>query len=81
MIHICMSAAGGGAIRCRFTYALYLLIACRAYHKLESLGPDDDDTAVSQELMELLGPDKVQFLQLVHQLIIAEEVMHVKQHV
>jgi hypothetical protein len=31
--------------------------------------------------MELLGPDKVQFLQLVHQLIIAEEVMHVKQHV
>jgi hypothetical protein len=43
------------------------------YSRLESLAPDDDELQVSQEFVRLLGEGKLQYLELVHQLIMGEE--------
>lgn len=48
---------------------------------MESLAPGDDREAVSGQLLGLLGPDKLGYLSLVHQLIVAEERIHVEQMV
>jgi hypothetical protein len=55
--------------------------ACSVYHRLESLGPADAEEQVSSEFLALLGADKLRYLQLVHQLIVAEERIHVEQMV
>ena len=63
--------------------------ACRVYRRLDALssepapGPGGDDGAggaaagagAAEELMELLGPGRIGYLQLVHQLIVCEEAM------
>lgn len=49
------------------------LLWCRVYSRLESLSPDDDELQVSQEFVRLLGEGKLQYLELVHQLIMGEE--------
>jgi hypothetical protein len=51
------------------------------YHRLEWLGPADDEDQVSSEFLALLGADKLRYLQLVHQLIVAEERIHAEQMV
>jgi hypothetical protein len=43
------------------------------YSRLESLSPEDDELQVSQEFVRLLGEGKLQYLELVHQLIMGEE--------
>ncbi len=43
------------------------------YRRLESLSLDDDEQEVSAEFLAVLGPDKLPYLQLVHQLIVVEE--------
>jgi hypothetical protein len=48
---------------------------CRVYHRLESLTEADDEEIVSQAFLGLLGRERLQFLQLVHQLIVAEELL------
>jgi hypothetical protein len=51
------------------------------YHRLESLSAADEEEQVSAEFLALLGPAKLRYLQLVHQLIVAEERIHVEQMV
>ena len=48
---------------------------CRVYHRLESLSSDADEVRVAQELAATLGEDKMCFLQLIHQLIVCEELL------
>eukprot|EP00798_Chlamydomonas_sp_ICE-L_P019018 gene19018-25610_t len=45
------------------------------YRRLESLSMDDDEGEVSKEFLRVLGADKLEYLQLVHQLIVTEEQM------
>lgn len=56
-----------------------LLVRCRVYHRLESLTPEDDEAEVSKEFLDILGQQRLAYLQLVHQLIICEETMHAQQ--
>lgn len=51
---------------------------CRVYHRLESLSGQDNEEQVSQEFLLLLGSQKLAYVQLVNQLIIAEETMHMQ---
>ena len=53
----------------------------RVYRRLESIPTthDEEEEKVAAELAELLGPDRMPFLQLVHQLIVSEEVMQAEQ--
>eukprot|EP00879_Flechtneria_rotunda_P030776 GHRR01033454.1.p2 GENE.GHRR01033454.1~~GHRR01033454.1.p2 ORF type:complete len:154 (+),score=61.26 GHRR01033454.1:571-1032(+) len=51
----------------------------RVYHRLESLAAEDEEEEVNKEFLQLLGAAKLQYLQLVHQLIVAEECMHAQQ--
>ncbi|KAK9809093.1 hypothetical protein WJX72_009300 [[Myrmecia] bisecta] len=48
----------------------------KVYRKIESLSQDEDEAAVAAQLLGLLGADKMPYLQLVHQLIICEELAH-----
>ncbi len=48
---------------------------CRVYHRLESLSSDADEVQVAHDLAEMLGEDKMCYLQLVHQLIVCEELL------
>ncbi len=52
---------------------------CRVYRRMESLSttPDseEDEQRMAAELAALLGPAKMPCLQLVHQLIVSEELM------
>ncbi|PNW87779.1 hypothetical protein CHLRE_01g001800v5 [Chlamydomonas reinhardtii] len=50
----------------------------KVYRRLESLSIDDDEGQVSAEFLAVLGPDKLPYLQLVHQLIVCEENMHME---
>ena len=53
----------------------------RVYRRLESIPTthDEEEEEVAAELAELLGPERMPFLQLVHQLIVSEEVMQAEQ--
>ncbi len=42
------------------------------YRRLESLSVEDDEEEVSREFLEALGPEKLPYLQLIHQLIVCE---------
>lgn len=64
------------ALRCFLEERLGTDPFLRVYRRLESLTQDDDDEAVSREFVSALGPEKLAYLQLVHQLIICEENMH-----
>ena len=46
------------------------------YRRLESLCADDDEAAVTAEIVAALGAPRLPYLQLVHQLIVCEENMH-----
>ncbi len=60
----------------RWRLCAHPALAChRVYHRLESLSTTDDEVAVSREFLDILGRDKLPWLQLVHQLIIVEENM------
>ncbi|KAG2486399.1 hypothetical protein HYH03_014976 [Edaphochlamys debaryana] len=48
----------------------------KVYRRLESLTLEDDEGAVSAEFLAVLGPERLPYLQLVHQLIVCEENMH-----
>ena len=54
---------------------------CRVYKRLESIPTvhDEQEEKMAAELAELLGPEKMPWLQLVHQLIVSEEVMQAEQ--
>lgn len=54
---------------------------CRVYRRLESIptSHDEEEEKVAAELAELLGPERMPWLQLVHQLIVSEEVMQAEQ--
>eukprot|EP00967_Tisochrysis_lutea_P000946 scaffold1249_cov17-Tisochrysis_lutea.AAC.1 len=44
----------------------------KVYRRLESLSVEDDEDEVSREFLEALGPEKLPYLQLIHQLIVCE---------
>jgi len=54
-----------------------MCVACRVYRRLESIptSHDEEEEKVAAELAELLGPERMPWLQLVHQLIVSEEAM------
>lgn len=54
---------------------------CRVYRRLESIPTchDEEEEKVAAELADLLGPERMPWLQLVHQLIVSEEVMQAEQ--
>lgn len=54
---------------------------CRVYKRLESIPTthDEQEEKVAAELAGLLGPERMPWLQLVHQLIVCEEVMQAEQ--
>ena len=54
---------------------------CRVYRRLESIptSQDEEEEKVAAELAGLLGPERMPWLQLVHQLIVSEEVMQAEQ--
>ena len=52
---------------------------CRVYRRLESLSMDDDEEEVSREFLEALGPEKLPYLQLIHQLIVCEVNLNCEQ--
>lgn len=56
-------------------------IFCRVYKRLESIPTthDEQEERMAAELAELLGPERMPWLQLVHQLIVSEEVMQAEQ--
>ena len=56
-------------------------ISCRVYKRLESIPTthDEQEERMAAELAELLGPERMPWLQLVHQLIVSEEVMQAEQ--
>ena len=56
----------------------WVCVLCRVYHRLESLTGHDDEEQISQEFLQLLGSRKLAYVQLVNQLIIAEETMHMQ---
>ncbi len=73
-------------VACCPSFALYkscrLLFDCfRVYRCLESIptSHDEEEEKVAAELAELLGPERMPWLQLVHQLIVSEEVMQAEQ--
>lgn len=60
------------------------MVSCalgRVYRRLESIptSHDEEEEKVAAELAELLGPERMPWLQLVHQLIVSEEVMQAEQ--
>lgn len=68
-----------GEIRSAYLKAcVSYVVACRVYHRLEELTSQDDEEEVSQEFLRLLGTDKLSYVQLVNQLIVAEETMHLQ---
>ncbi|GLI70930.1 hypothetical protein VaNZ11_016024 [Volvox africanus] len=50
----------------------------KVYRMLESLSSEDDEAQVSAAFLAVLGQEKLPFLQLVHQLIVCEENMHME---
>ena len=56
-----------------------MCVACRVYRRLESIPTSHDEEKVAAELAELLGPKRMPWLQLVHQLIVSEEAMQAEQ--
>ncbi len=58
-----------------------MCVACRVYRRLESIptSHDEEEEKVAAELAELLGPERMPWLQLVHQLIVSEEAMQAEQ--
>ena len=54
-----------------------LCALCRVYKRLESIPTthDEQEEKMAAELAELLGPERMPWLQLVHQLIVSEEVI------
>ncbi|KAF5839493.1 kinase-like domain-containing protein [Dunaliella salina] len=51
----------------------------RVYRRLESLSVEDDEEEVSHEFLEALGPEKLPYLQLIHQLIVCEVNLNCEQ--
>jgi len=51
----------------------------RVYRRLESLSVEDDEDEVSREFLEALGPEKLPYLQLIHQLIVCEVNLNCEQ--
>ncbi|GIL80611.1 hypothetical protein Vretifemale_9761, partial [Volvox reticuliferus] len=50
----------------------------KVYRMLESLSFEDDEAQVSAAFLAVLGQEKLPYLQLVHQLIVCEENMHME---
>lgn len=72
----CMMRAVARSVNARYTahtHAALVPWPCRVYQRLESLSLDDDETQVSQEFLAVLGPERLPYLQLIHQLIVCEE--------
>lgn len=71
------------AIACLFGRNVILSMygCCRVYKRLESIPTthDEQEEKVAAELADLLGPERMPWLQLVHQLIVCEEVMQAEQ--
>ena len=53
----------------------------RVYRQLESIPTthDEEEERMAADLADLLGPERMPWLQLVHQLIVSEEVMQAEQ--
>ncbi|KAK9822923.1 hypothetical protein WJX74_005108 [Apatococcus lobatus] len=47
----------------------------KVYHRLESLSSNADEVQVAQQLAAMLGEEKMCYLQLIHQLIVCEELL------
>ncbi|GIL63301.1 hypothetical protein Vafri_17397 [Volvox africanus] len=50
----------------------------KVYRMLENLSVEDDEAQVSAAFLAVLGQEKLPYLQLVHQLIVCEENMHME---
>lgn len=56
----------------------WLVTLRRVYHELESLTPEADMELVMRGFLQFLAADQLAYVQLINQLIVAEEIMHLQ---